>query len=432
VAKNRYLVFALLSLIMLVSLESFNELLSGVSEDTPGRQGADLRSQIAVVILWASLIALSFIPGVMRTPLRTKGIHWPAALLAWVVLSSLWTDDPVNGIPKAAVLLGTNLAVWRTASIVSTEKMFTCLFYNIAFMLVVSLILVIFVPSIGTVTHEWMHDGNWRGLFASKQGLGVVSAAFIGIAALRVVRRRKLFDVLMCGVALACLLGSASRGAGVVALVAVVCLVICRRHPRLAIVVAGVLLFDLALAIANICYFAATGNSSILLLGYDINFTERTFIWQYAIGNWSERPLLGFGLNGFWTNTDLFDSYRRLHGWVLDNYHSGYIAVVVETGVVGFILLAVVTWQLVRRLLYLMANARSQRLGLEMTISFFVMYFTINLTETFFLRSTNFVSVLFAFLVVKTLSVPDNALVRSISRVKRSSPQHAPISAPSA
>jgi len=419
-------------MIILVSLETFNELLSGVSEDTPGRQGGDLRAQIVAIILWTLLVAVSFVPGVMRTPPRTKGIHWPAILLAWVVLSSLWADNPLSGIPKAAVLLGTSLAAWRTASIVSTEEMFACLFYTIGGMLVMSLLLVVLVPSIGVVTHEWMHDGNWRGLFASKQGLGTASAVFVNIALLRVVRRKTLFGILMCGVGLTCLIGSASRGAAIEALVAVTCLLLCRKHPRLTVLVAGVLLFDLGLSIANISYFAITGNSSIQILDYDINFTERTFIWQYAIGLWSERPLLGFGLNGFWTNTDLFDSYRRLHGWVLDNYHSGYVAVVVEAGAVGLALLAVVTWKLVQRLLHLMANARSQRLGLEMTISFFVMYYTINLTETNFLRSTNFVSVFFAFLVVKTLSVPDSALVRSISRVKRPSPQHAPVSAPTA
>ena len=99
----------------------------------------------------------------------------------------------------------------------------------------------------------------------------------------------------MCGVGLACLLGSESRGAGVMALVAVACLVIARKYPKLALVVTTVLVLDLLLAIADIAYFTTTGEDSILAFGYTFNLTERTFIWQYALGLWPDRPFLGYG-----------------------------------------------------------------------------------------------------------------------------------------
>jgi O-antigen ligase len=350
-------------------------------------------------------------------------LQWPALLLAWTVLSSLWSDDPSNAIPKAAVLLISTLAAWRATSIVTVEEMFSCLYYSLAALLLTSVALVIFVPTIGVVQHEWQHVGNWQGVFGTKQGLGMASAVFLGIVLLRVARRRTLFDVAMCGVGLACLLGSESRGAGVMAFVAVACLVVARKHPKLALVVTAVLLLDMLLAVANISYFTTTGEASILVFGYDINFTERTFIWQYALSHWPDRPLLGFGLNGFWTNSDVYYAYQRLHGWVLDNYHNGYLAIIVETGVVGFGLFSIVAIQLAIKLRYLMANVTMRRLSLDMSTGFLLMFFTINLTETYFLRSTNFLSVLFAFLVIKILSAPDHTSRLSVTAPRRVSPR---------
>ncbi len=133
-----------------------------------------------------------------------------------------------------------------------------------------------------------------------------------------------------------------------------------------------------------------------------------TFIWQFALGMWRDRPLLGYGLNGFWTNPDIYYSYFRLHGWVLDNYHDGYVAIIMETGIVGLTLFTITALKLTSRLHYLLAvTPRGQRLSVEMTIVFMVMFFTINLTETYFLRSTNFLSVLFAFLVAKVFTAAE-------------------------
>lgn len=415
----RYVAFSLISLIILTSVESYNIAFLGITEAEAVRQGADLRPQIAAIVLWLLLISISFIPGVVRLPLRTNGLQWPALLLAWSVFSSLWTDDPLTAMPKAAVLLFSTLAAWRTTSIVTVGEMFSCLYYCLAALLLASVALVVFMPTIGVVQHEWQHVGNWQGVFGTKQGLGMASAMFLSVALLRVSRRRTLFDVAMCGVGMACLLGSESRGAGVMACVAVACLLIARKYPKLAPVVTVVLLLDVVLAVADISYFTTTGNASILAFGYEVNFTERTFIWQYALSHWPDRPFLGYGLNGFWTNSDVYYAYLRLHGWVLDNYHSGYLAIIVETGAVGFSLFLIVALKLVLKLRYLMASVTARRLSLDMSIGFLLMFFTINLTETYFLRSTNFLSILFAFLVMKILSAPDIRSGPSITMPRR-------------
>ena len=402
----RYLVLGLMCLVALVSIDTFNSQLSGVSDDVAVQQGGDIRPQIAALALWLVLIAISFIPGVSHSPPLTRGLAWPALLLAWVVLSPLWSDDPASGMPKAILFLATTFAAWRLASIVTTKEMLACTFYSLFFLLGLSFILAIFVPTVGLLLNDWAHEGQWKGVFATKQGLGTVSAVFLILAFLRLSHRKSLFNFAACALGLSCLLGSGSRGGGVMAVVAVVILVLVRRNPKFAPLVTGVLLIGVLLGILELSYFGITGDDAIRVFGSNINLTERTYIWQYAISLWLDRPYLGFGLNSFWTNSDIASGYLNTHGWILDNYHSGYLAIAIETGVVGLALFSVVAINLAPRLKFLLLNAKSNRLSLEMTAGVMVMFFTINLTETYFLRSTNFMAVLFTFLVIKTLAIP--------------------------
>ncbi len=410
-AGIRKLALGMLCLIIVASMETFNPGLTGLSDDALIQQGGDLKQQLTAIVLWAGVIFLSFIPGVSRTPTTTRGMLWPALLLAWIVISPVWSTDPTGGGPKALVFLLSSLAAWRLAFVITAEEMFACLFHTLGALLLLSLLLVIFYPAIGLLVNDWQHEGQWRGAFGTKQGLGILSAIFLLLALLRLSHRRSLFNLAAAGLGLACLLGAESRGAGVIAVVAASCLFMARGRPRIASLVPLILLVDVGFGLAEISYFVITGNASFLVFGYDINLTERTFIWQYALHFWVDQPYLGTGLNGFWTAPGITSGFVRLHGWVLDNYHSGYLGIVTEIGAVGLLLFCGVAVQLVVKLRVLLAYTRSarlslDRLSLEMTLGTIVMFFTINLSETYFLRSTNFFALLFTFLLVKVLSKP--------------------------
>ena len=403
----RHVLFGLICLTAFTSIDTFNTRLTGMTDDQVVQQGADIRSQVVAVSLWLMLLLVSFIPGMALSRPVTKGLAWPALLLGWVVVSPLWADDPASGAAKAVAFLVSSLAAWRMASVVTAREMLACTFYTLLVLLALSLFLAVAVPEVGLLLNDWQHEGQWKGMFATKQGLGTVSAVFLVLAFLQLSHRRSVFNVAACALGLACLLGSGSRGGGVMAAVAAAGLSAVRRSPRFAPLAAGILLTGLVLGVLEVAYFSVTGDASIQVFGSDINLTERTFIWQYAVGLWGDRPYLGFGLNGFWTSADILALYFNAHGWVLDNYHSGYLAITVETGLIGLALFSAMSLNLAPRLRFLLLHARSNRMSLEMTAGYIIMFFTINLTETYFLRSTNFMAVLFTFLIIKTLAIPE-------------------------
>jgi O-antigen ligase len=95
--------------------------------------------------------------------------------------------------------------------------------------------------------------------------------------------------------------------------------------------------------------------------------------------------------------------FLRIHSWVVANHHSGYLAILVETGVVGMFLFGIVVWQLCVHLLTMLRRAAPSR-SLEIAIGILFLTFTINFTETVFLRATNFGDVLFSFLLINIFS----------------------------
>ncbi len=140
-----------------------------------------------------------------------------------------------------------------------------------------------------------------------------------------------------------------------------------------------------------------------------LDFTERTFIWQHALAHFSNAPWFGYGLNGFWGLKEVKDVFVEHHGWFLDNYHDGYIAIVMEMGVVGLALWIVAYFLYGLRILAQIARAGGLSRDIAFTLVFTCMIFFIDFTETYFLRSTNMLSTFLAINIFIAFARPARA-----------------------
>jgi exopolysaccharide production protein ExoQ len=259
---------------------------------------------------------------------------------------------------------------------------------------IASIAVVVALPDIG-VTQEWSHEGNWQGVFVSKQSLGVLGGfAMFFSSYLWLTRGRSWLAVFAFLCAALCAFGSGSRGGGALALLACVCVVVAGRSRGIAKTLAFMPTLILVIATAMISYLYATGEDAFPVGDTRIDLTERTFIWQHALAHFDEHPILGFGINGFWTNRDIYIAFERGHGWVLDNFHSGFLAVLTETGLVGYVLFACCTVLFGVRLGTAVERGEMARSRIVALIGFMTLAYMINLTETIFLRSTSFMATL--------------------------------------
>lgn len=336
------------------------------------------------------------------------------AFYALAAISVAWSSVSAAAIMKSAALVVTTFGAFCLITRVDIDEIVRSTALGLFILVAASAFCAVFVPEIG-VDQSWMHNGQWQGIYESKQTLGFVSAYLMFFACYRKMRGQGWAGFLvMFLLASTCVIASESRGAGAVALAAGGLLVTSLWSIRCMRLYAVLPFVMCILAALLILYFYVTGYDSIHLGDSTIDLTERTFIWQYAVSHFNDAPLLGFGINGFWTLPSVYDYFEQSHGWVLDNYHSGYIAIAIETGLFGYLLFTTSVLLFSNKVLYLIATRAINRFHCALIIGFVVLSFQTNFTETMFLRSTMFTSVLLvAFFFAVCRPVPQEDLQQS-------------------
>ncbi|MGN6306036.1 MAG: O-antigen ligase family protein [Mesorhizobium sp.] len=319
------------------------------------------------------------------------------AFLLYTALSALWGDGGANGMIKAVLILFT-LTV--SICIVNLKRLDELLvvFYTLACVfVVVSLIIVVLFPAQGIET-GWELEGDWKGLAAQKNELGAISAfVVVGALALPVGLGRLAMPIRLINIAIAmvCLINSGSRGGQLIAIVGVASL-ICSRLPKtlqrlilIALVVFSVPLIQLVLSTISLT------DDKIGVLGTTLNTSNRTTLWFYGLDQLQSHLLLGFGVGGFWTPARLI-AFNDLHGWVLDNFHNGYITILIEGGLIGLLLMLTAIGFILLLLLVSVGHLRDAYLSVA--FAFTMMFLISNLVENQIGRSTS--SFFLMFLVI--------------------------------
>lgn len=367
--------------------------------------------QAVALLMWGILIyASAFVRPRVRVQSNPDLIAL-VAFYAFAAISVLWTGLAAAAIMKSAALVVTTFGAYCLITRIDIDEIVRSTALGLFILVAASAFCAVFVPEVG-VDQSWMHNGQWQGIYESKQTLGFISAYLMFFACYRKMTGQGWIAFLsMFLLASTCVIASESRGAGAVAVAAGALLLTSMWSIRCMKVYAVLPFIMCILAVLLILYFYVTGYDSIHLGETTINLTERTFIWQYAISHFNDAPLLGFGINGFWTRPSIYDYFNQNHGWVLDNYHSGYIAVMIETGFLGYVLFVTSVFLFSDKVLYLIATRSIDRGHCALIIGFVVLSFQTNFTETMFLRSTMFTSVLLvAFFFAVCRPVPQQQL----------------------
>jgi O-antigen ligase len=319
------------------------------------------------------------------------------------IFSVLWSENPAASLPKCAALAITTVSVWVCASRLSVRDYAACLCMGLLLLLALSTVLIIFVPEIGLM-HTWEHAGVWAGIFNQKQSLGIATAVLTSFSMnLFFYTGRKLF-LFAIGLSFAVALGSGSRG-GVAALIIglVASVSIWRVRPaRLQQWVAAVPLLVVCGVTILIISLLATGGEALQIFGFDLDISSRTFIWQHGLQRWADAPFLGTGLDAFWHNDAYYFAFLKHYGWVLNDFHNGYIEILSEAGLFEYFLMITITLRLTKRL-----RERVQfKFEYSTIASFMIIFYVLNASETFFLRSTSFMQTTFLFFLIKAATRP--------------------------
>ena len=332
-----------------------------------------------------------------------------AVYLGWMLLSAFWSPDAGFVFRQWLIMLAVSaaavafcLASW------TPQRMMTLLRNTITFMLVLSLLVALFKPSIGVHSeNQFELLGSWRGITYQKNGLGQLAAVAIIVwfhAALTGAVSR---GICVAALALAVLLILKSRSSTslVVSMLACTVQFVVIRPPLrlpggtvplwslLGLLVLAPLFFDLALTGSFGGEALAEAFGSIF--GKDATFSGRTLIWAETLRNIAARPWLGYGFNSYWLEKGgPAEISRQILGWNVPNAHNGYLEIVNELGLVGlaiFLLMLV----LYARQLRLLARVSAAQFALHLSLLVYLLI--ANLTEVGWFHPIAFTHVVMMF-----------------------------------
>ena len=212
-----------------------------------------------------------------------------------------------------------------------------------------SLVLIFFFPSLGL--HVYPREGtSWVGLFANRNSLARIAMIFSVYFVWELARKKNegnaFLDSFCLLLSLVALIGSGSRTSTLGFLLGVGTLffvMYLRRRVNVQDIgmtlgyslVAGIVFL---LLLEQLFLRESLAEWLVNLLGRDLTFTDRTELWA---GLWKvgiSRPFLGHGFGGLWVpgNPVLADFWKE-HTWLPMTAHNGYLAVFLETGLLGLI-----------------------------------------------------------------------------------------------
>ena len=370
----------------------------------------------------------------VRVPFSPEAVIM-AAFMFYVVLSAVWSTRDADTYIKSILVLTTFLAALSISSLFDLDYTLHLVFCAIATFVVICVLVALFIPSIG-VEDSWEHAGKWRGISGQKNGLGAAAAqAFVmGIAlplrnppdasSLAAFCVRALL-VMVCALATYM---SGSRGAQMMAMIGLASVVIAlapgllQRLMLLAIPLVAIPIFNLAVS----TFFIDA--DKIGIVGITINTNSRTTIWEYGLRQMEGRELLGYGVNGFWTD-ERMQIFKDVHGWVLDNFHNGYITIIVEGGLIGFMLLILAIGFVY--LLLLVAIGSLKNRVLAVAFAFTNIFIISNLVENVAGRSTSLSIIVMAIIAFSlrtyTAKILASAQTRFVNHAAKQHPRLNPL-----
>jgi len=370
---------------MVLLTGSFVALWRSVTADNLGFEGGDplQRILLAVSYLGVSLIAAQ-LRSAATTAWRAKLI-W--LLLAWVVLSVLWSLAPDVTMRRAfaailGVLYGLLLAIrYRPLAVLRM------LGAALTIVMVASLVVVVGFPEHGIM--GWPHVGAWQGVLFHKNALGRTSVlALVCFWALwRADPRYRALWSFMWLVAVVLLIGSRSASALIVAL----------ALPVTWLTIKALLLPSLSLRTAASSIGIAAILTALHVLpeylettaayfGRDATLTGRVPLWTALLRSGMERPFLGHGFGSYWYDGRGVSQTGVVMSWDAPHAHNGFIDLWLAIGLVGVVMATILLLLVIVRSMRGLHQQRSDH-AMAFALMYMLFFVYANTTESVLLES---------------------------------------------
>jgi O-antigen ligase len=312
---------------------------------------SDLINQLAYLVL-AGTIVLYFL---IHEPSRWRPLLRPAyfAMLAWFAITTATSMIPSLSVRRIVFCMLVIVLAAALPLLPTTYRRFCDMLAGVALaVLALCFTGVVLAPELSihqmTDIVEPSLAGNWRGIFGHKNIAGPMMVIFIFIGIFVAKARNAVLGCII--IAAAAVFLSFTQAKAATQLLPVVLglswLTLRLRSPLLrAAVVFGFLILLNLLTVGSLFFDGIAAFNKIAMS--DPTFTGRTDIWEFAIENIRERPLLGYGFGAFWETpfTYFQPTVEGSQVTFAGHAHSGFLDLALTIGLPGLALAMI--WTLV-------------------------------------------------------------------------------------
>lgn len=282
-----------------------------------------------------------------------EGNTWLILLTLYMLLSTLWSSVGiytsfvrwVRATP--ALIMGFVLLTESNPR----EAMLSVLRRTTYILIPFSVLLIKYFPHYGVEYSRWTGELMWVGVTLQKNGIGrlcMISTFFLIWSFFK--RRQKkqtvevkyqaTAEIFLLGLTLWLLKGPSiyamsatallSASAGFIVFAFILLLNRFKISPKPNLVTA-IMLLCIIVGIVTVFTSGSTVASLTGSVGRDTTLTGRTDVWNSLLPVAMQRPLLGYGFGGFWTQ-EIRDHF------MISDAHNGYLDVILDTGFLGLFL----------------------------------------------------------------------------------------------
>lgn len=265
------------------------------------------------------------------------------------ILSIFWTVDVGLTIDRNIWLVLTTIIGYYIATSYNLRELVEIVLWVGFFSAILSLGFTLAIPSSGIMTNE--HAGRWRGIYNHKNLLSLVMA----ITGITFIHFGRYFNFLRWPIAglISILLWLTGGATGLVTFIVLTGIVPFLRFLRVhMMLLISLLLIFVPFVLLIIVIVAFSYQDILVFLGRDPTLTGRTILWEISIPYFYERPILGYGIRGLFSEGT--DIYRYLV-WEPEYAHNGWLDILFDFGLVGGLL---VLFSMIRTLIRSLIIAR--------------------------------------------------------------------------
>lgn len=259
-------------------------------------------------------------------------------LLILILFSILWSADMSSSLGLVRGLI----RIYLLAIYLAMRYTFKEQIRFIAFALGTTAVLSIIFPLMPGFTGKHVAAelaGSWSGIFGHKNELGYMMAWSAGVflhLALSESRFRYL-RLSLFGLSVCLIILSRSTTSLMILLTMISLLPLYKlstnNNYKLQIIMIS---FVLMLLVTGSILIFGNAESIVGASGKDLTFSGRTDLWEPVLTKVLDRPLYGYGYAGFW-NSPFASNLRLTYEWA-SNSHNGFIEIMLDLGLGGFLI----------------------------------------------------------------------------------------------